>query len=85
MDNVVYLRGQPQPIALSQNRLSRHRRLEQFLAAGQLPVQRFMVEAGAFKKQSDLINALRQNRCEIVLDTNIAELSVIGHANKDGR
>lgn len=79
MDKIVYLHGQLQPVAqFLRIGSSGHRRLEQFLTAGQLPVRRFVVEAGAFKKQSDLINALRQHYCEVVLDTNVAELSVIG-------
>lgn len=79
MANVVYLHGRPQPVAhFLRIGANGHRRLEELLAAGQLPVQRFVVEAGAFGRQTDLINALRRDGQEIVLDTNVAELSVIG-------
>ncbi|HEV3095709.1 MAG TPA: hypothetical protein VG104_01070, partial [Candidatus Dormibacteraeota bacterium] len=79
MADVVYLHGQPKPVAhFLRVGPSGHRRLEQSLAAGQLPMQRFIVEAGAFGRQSDLIYALRQSGYELVLDTNVAELSVIG-------
>jgi hypothetical protein len=79
MADVVYLHGQPKPVAhFLRVGPSGHRRLEQSLAAGQLPMQRFIVEAGAFGRQSDLIDALRQSGYELVLDTNVAELSVIG-------
>jgi hypothetical protein len=64
------------------------------LAAGQLPYQRFVANAGTFQRQRELISALRQAGRELVLDTNVAELSVIGRwqgaaqgapwANQDG-
>jgi hypothetical protein len=79
MTNIFYLHARPDPVSLFLRiGPSGHRRLEQLLAAGQLPIRRFVVEAGAFGKQNELISALRQNKNEIVLDTNVAELSVIG-------
>jgi len=58
--------------------MSGHRRLEQLLLAGQLPSQRLVVEAAAFQRQTDLISALRSNGRELILDTNVAELSSLG-------
>ncbi len=79
MSNVVYLRGQPQPLAhFLRIGASGHRRLEELLAAGRLPFTRFVADAGAYARQSELINALRVAGSEIVLDTNVAELSTIG-------
>jgi hypothetical protein len=79
MENVVYLHGQPDPVSqFLRVGLTNHRRLEQMLLAGQLPVARVVVEAAAFKKQADLIAALRAAGRELVLDTNVAELSSIG-------
>lgn len=79
MTNIVYLRGQPEPIAhFLRIGASGHRRLEELLAAGRLPYSRFVADAGAFFRQADLIQALRTAGCELVLDTNVAELSVIG-------
>jgi hypothetical protein len=79
MNEIVYLHGQPTPVAqFLRIGSSGHRRLEQFLAAGQLPYQRFVFDAGTFERQKDLINALRQDGRELVLDTNVAELSVVG-------
>jgi hypothetical protein len=79
VNKVVYLHGQPAPVAqFLRIGSSGHRRLEQFLAAGQLPYQRFVGDAGTFERQKDLINVLRQDGRELVLDTNVAELSVIG-------
>jgi len=83
MSNVVYLHGQPAPIARFL-RVSEHRRLEHLLAADRLPYDRFVIEAGSLKEQQDLVAALKQKGHELVLDTNVAELSAIakysGHA-----
>lgn len=83
MSNVVYLHGQPTPIARFL-RVSEHRRLDQLLEAGKLPYSRFVIEAGYFNEQRDLVDALRQKGHELVLDTNVAELSAVakftGHA-----
>ncbi len=79
MDNVVYLHGQPAPVAhFLRIGSSGHRRLDQYLAAGQLPFQRLVANAGTFQRQKDFINTLRQAGRELILDTNIAELSVVG-------
>jgi hypothetical protein len=79
MNKIIYLHGQPAPVAqFLRIGSSGHRRLEQFLAAGQLPYQRFIFDAGMFERQKDLIAALRQDGRELVLDTNVAELSVVG-------
>lgn len=79
MTNVVYLHGQPQSIAqFVRIGSSGHRQLEHVLAAGRLAAKRFVVDAGTFQKQSDLISALRQSERELVLDTNVAELSAVG-------
>jgi hypothetical protein len=83
MSNIVYLHRDahrdPAPVAhFLRIGTSGHRRLEQFLAAGQLPYGRFVGEAGVFLRQKDLVDALRQAGHELVLDTNVAELSVIG-------
>lgn len=83
MTNVVYLYGQPTLIARFL-RVSEHRRLDQFLAADKLPYDRFVIEAGYFNEQKDLVAGLRQKGHELVLDPNIAELSAAakfaGHA-----
>ena len=83
MSNVVYLHGQPTPIARFL-RVTEHRRLDQLLEADKLPYQRFVVEAGYFAEQRVLIDGLRQRGQQLVLDTNIAELSAVakftGHA-----
>src|ERR1035441_2070676 len=79
MASVVYLHGEPDPIAqFLRIGLTHHRRLEQMLLAGQFPLARVVVEAAAFKKQSDLIHALQTNGRELILDTNVAELSSVG-------
>ena len=57
---------------------SNHRLLETLLESDRLPVSRFVVGAGVAATQGELIQALRQNGHEIALDTNVAELSVVG-------
>jgi len=79
MSNVVYLHGQPHTLAQFV-RIGpwSHRLLEQLLASGSLPARRFVVDAALVGKQADLLAALREDGRELVLDTNVAELSVIG-------
>lgn len=83
MSNVYYLHGQPTPVARFL-RVSEHRRLDQLLEAGKLPYSRFVIEAGYFNEQRGLVGALRQKGLELILDTNVAELSAVakftGHA-----
>lgn len=79
MSNIVYLHGEPRPVAqFVRIGASGHRHMEQLLEAGRLPERRFIVDAGAFARQKDLIDALRNDGRELTLDTNVAELSVIG-------
>jgi hypothetical protein len=79
MSNVIHLHGKPQAIAhFVRVGWSGHRHLEQLLASGRLPVERLVVEAGVFSKQDELVKALRSGGKELVLDTNVAELSSIG-------
>ncbi len=77
MSNVVYLHGQPAPVVRFL-RVTEHRRLEQLLAAGRLPYDRFVIEAGCFKDQAELIKLLREQGHELILDSNVAELSAVG-------
>lgn len=78
-DNVVYLHGRSREIA-QYMRVGFHenRRCEHLLSANKLDVKRFVIEAANFKRQADLVQMLRDGGKEIVLDTNAAELSVVG-------
>jgi hypothetical protein len=79
MDNVVYLHGQPEPITqFLRVGFSGHRRLEQLLSAGQLPLARIVIDAAAFRRQTDLVGAIQASGRELTLDTNAAELSSVG-------
>src|SRR3954471_21901204 len=80
MPNVVYLHNEPHPIAqFLRIGTSSHRLLEQLFLAGRLPMRRFVVEAGTFPRQTDLISSLLlRSGIELVLDTNVAELSAVG-------
>lgn len=55
-----------------------HKWLEDQLARGALPYRRFVFEAAHIRQQRQLVSLLRAANCEIVLDTNFAELSSIG-------
>jgi hypothetical protein len=55
-----------------------HKWLEDQLARGALPYRRFVFEAAHIRQQRQLVDLLRKAQCEIVLDTNFAELSSVG-------
>lgn len=55
-----------------------HQKLEALLATNRLPARRIVVDASKLKFQRELVNALQASGAEIVLDTNAAELSVLG-------
>ncbi|HEY3948223.1 hypothetical protein [Phenylobacterium sp.] len=77
-ENVVYLHPQPEPIAHYLRLGAFHRQAEKLLAAGRLPVERVMVEASAFAHQKDVAGQLVDAGRELILDTNVAELSAVG-------
>lgn len=55
-----------------------HKWLEDQQARGALPYRRFVFEAAHIRQQRQLVSLLRDANCEIVLDTNFAELSSVG-------
>jgi hypothetical protein len=86
MQNVVYLHAEPTPIAqFLRVGTSGHRQLENFLAGGQLPSRRLVVGPSAFAKQKDLVAALQEGGRELILDTNVAELSCLGRYEGAGQ
>jgi hypothetical protein len=56
---------------------SGHKQLETLHGKGRFPAQRVVVDASKLKFQKELISALRAAEAEIVLDTNVAELSAL--------
>ena len=76
--NVVYLHGRPSPIAHFLRIGRAHRQLEEIAASGRLPNDRVVFEASAVVRQQELLESLRDAGVELVLDTNVAELSVAG-------
>ncbi|MGX9181976.1 hypothetical protein [Mesorhizobium sp. BHbdii] len=77
--NVVYLHGQPKPVGhFLRVGTSGHRQLETLLGSGKMMVDRVVVEASAALRQHDLLTALVEVGGELILDTNVAELSSIG-------
>ena len=61
-----------------------HKKLADLHASGRLPAKRIVVDASRLRHQKELIEALRENGAEIVLDTEAAELAALskfsGHA-----
>ena len=79
MAKIHYLQGRPRPIAhFVRVGHSGHRQLEALYEARRFRPSRVVIDAAHYDVQRDLIDALWQARCEIVLDSNVAELSAIG-------
>lgn len=77
--NIHYLHGRPREIAnFTRVGFSEHRQVEHLLSAGVMPPSRFVIDAANFKRQTSLIRTLRDEKAEIVLDSNVAELSTKG-------
>lgn len=57
---------------------SGHRQLEVLLGSGRSQIDRAVIDASTTVRQRDLIASLSKSGAELVLDTNIAELSVLG-------
>ena len=57
---------------------SEYHKLADLHSSGRLPARRVVVDASKMVRQRDLIDALRRDTAEIVVDTKAAELSVIG-------
>jgi hypothetical protein len=77
--NVVYLHGQPKPVGhFLRVGTSGHRQLETLLGSGKMMVDRVVIEASSALRQHDLMAALADAGGELILDTNVAELSSAG-------
>lgn len=78
-ENIVYLHGHPKPVGhFLRVGTSGHRQLETLLGSGKMMVDRVVIEASAALRQHDLLTALTEVGGELILDTNVAELSSIG-------
>lgn len=85
-DNGHYLHDRPREIAqFARVGFSEHHQTEQLLSAGKLPVNRFVIEAGNYERPSGLIRTLHDENAEIILDTNVAELSTKGQYAGEAR
>lgn len=77
--NVHYLHGRPREIAnFTPVGISEHRQVEHFLSSGAMSAMRFVIEAANFKRRTSLIRTLRDEKAEVVLDSNVAELGTKG-------
>lgn len=78
-DNVVYLHGRPTEVAMALRiGFSEHRVCEQLLEANKIAARRFIVEGANLKRHASLLRTLKDRGEEIILDTNVAELSAPG-------
>jgi hypothetical protein len=85
-ENVIYLHGQPAPIGhFLRVGTSGHRQLETLLSSGRMGFDRVVFEASAYEHQRDLVAALKESGAELILDTNVAELSCIGRFSGSAR
>ena len=57
---------------------SGYQKLADLHSSGRLPARRVIVDASKMVRQRDLIDGLRKEGAEIVIDTKAAELSVVG-------
>ena len=81
MTNVVYLHGKPKEIAhTTRVGFREHALCEQLLSANKLASRRFVLDAAteASRRHKGLVRSLKDRKAEIVLDTNCAELNVVG-------
>ena len=76
--NVVYLHEPPPVGHYLRVGSSGHRQLEILHGSGKLGMDRVVFDASMVSKQRDLITALGESGAELILDTNVAELSSIG-------
>lgn len=77
--NVVYLHGQSEPVGhFLRIGGSGHRQLELLANSGKLSIDRFVVDAAAVSRQTELLALLAERGSELILDTNVAELSAVG-------
>jgi hypothetical protein len=80
-DNVVYLHGKPKEIAqVTRVGFREHGLCEHLLSANKLTSNRFVLDAATegTRRHKSLVRSLKDRKAEIILDTNCAELSVVG-------
>ena len=79
MSNVIQLHPDPPKISpFLRVGHAEHRKCEDLLMAGKLPVSRFVFEAANVMRHSSLLQSIQLRGCESVLDPSVAELSAIG-------
>src|SRR5262245_56507954 len=77
-NNVIFLHGQPSKIGHYIRVGGNHRQAETLLGAGRLSAESVVIDAGVAQKQLELVSSLREAGRELILDTNVAELSSTG-------
>lgn len=87
-DNVVYLHGKPREIAQATRVGFRdHGLCEQLFSANKLASRNFVLDAATegTRRHKSLVRSLKDRHAEIILDTNCAELSVVGRFASSAR
>lgn len=75
-DKVVFLHPPAPPLGhYLRVGSSGHRQLETLLSANRVSIERFVLEATRMERKRDLLAALCEPGCEMILDTVVAELS----------
>lgn len=78
-DNIVYLHGKPQEIGhFLRFGNSGNRQFEQLLRSGKLKNDRVVIDAFSVSRLREVMPAIFDAGGELILDTNVAELSCIG-------
>jgi hypothetical protein len=77
-DNIHYLHGKPSQVGHFLRVGKRTRQVETLLAAGCMPVNRFVLNGSRIGSQKDLIISLQERGSELILDTQVDELSSLG-------
>ncbi len=78
MSNVIQLHPDREPVGQFIRIGRGYSQLDALLGSGRLRLDRAVFNAGAVERQRDLLNALQAKHYEVVLDTTVAELSVVG-------
>jgi hypothetical protein len=81
LEKIVYLHAQPEQFAHYLRLGTLHRQVETLLGSGRMPLDRIVVEASAFAHQRDVVALMGELGRELILDTNVAELSAIGRCS----
>lgn len=76
--NILEFKSATSPIAQFVRIDGAHRRLGELFSTGRLPIRRAVFDASRIQSQKNLVDLLRREGMEIILDTEVAELAARG-------